>query len=51
MAKQLTLQEWLKDLSENYSVENIDYAESGTFIAQINNDIYLIRHDDLKTGA
>lgn len=44
----ITMQEWLKDLSENYSVQHCDDVESGTFVANVKEDIYLIKHAEVK---
>ena len=40
----MNLGDWLMDLSMNYSVEHIDDVESGTFIAPVTSDVYLVKH-------
>ena len=44
----MKIEEWLMDLSRNYSVEHIDDVESGTFIAPVTSDVYLVKHSDVK---
>ena len=44
----MKIEEWLMDLSRNYSVEHIDDVESGTFIAPVTSEIYLVKHSDVK---
>lgn len=44
----MNLIDWLLDLSENYSVQKFDDIESGTFVAKIKDDIYLMNHVDVK---
>ena len=44
----MNLSDWLMDLSRNYSVEHIDDVESGTFIAPVTSDVYLVKHSDVK---
>lgn len=44
----MNLIDWLLDLSENYSVQKFDDIESGTFVAKIKDDIYLMNHADVK---
>ena len=44
----ITITEWLTDLSENYSVQHFDDVESGTFVANVKEDIYLMRHAEVK---
>ena len=40
----VSLVDWLKDLSENYSVHRFDDVESGTFVAKVKDDVYLMNH-------
>lgn len=40
--------DWLKDLSENYSVQHFDDIESGIFVANIIGDVYLMKHAEVK---
>lgn len=44
----VSLSEWLIDLSENYSVQQFDDIESGTFVAKVKKDVYLMNHVELK---
>ena len=44
----VSLVDWLKDLSENYSVHKFDDIESGTFVAKVKDDVYLINHAEVK---
>ena len=44
----LSIGEWLKDLSENYSVEKFEDIESGVFVAKVKEDIYLMNHSEVK---
>lgn len=44
----MNIQDWLMDLSKNYSVQHCDDVESGTFIAPVKGDIYLIRNAEVK---
>lgn len=40
--------EWLINLSKHYSVQQLDDVKSGTLIAKIKNDIYLMNHEEVK---
>lgn len=44
----ISIGEWVKDLSENYSVQQFDDIESGIFVAKVKEDIYLMSHAELK---
>lgn len=44
----ITIQEWLSDLSNNCSVQHLDDIESGTFVAKVTEDIYLMNHAEVK---
>ena len=44
----ITITEWLTDLSENYSVQHCDDVNSGTFVAKVKGDIYLMRNAKVK---
>lgn len=44
----VSLSEWLIELSENYSVQQFDDIESGTFVAKVKKDVYLMNHVELK---
>lgn len=45
----LSLREWLMDLSENCSVQRFEDVESGTFVARVKGDVYLMNHDEVKS--
>lgn len=45
----VSLVDWLKDLSENYSVHKFDDIESGIFVAKITEDIYLMNNAEVKS--
>ncbi len=47
----ITIQEWLTNLSENYSVNKFEDIESGTFVAKIKSDIYLMNNAEVKENA
>ena len=44
----VSLREWLIELSDNYSVQQFDDIESGTFVAKVKKDVYLMNHVELK---
>ena len=44
----MTISEWLHDLSENYSVQHCDDVESGTYVAKVKDDIYLMKDAEIK---
>ena len=44
----ITLKDWIMDLAENYGVHQFDDVESGTFVAHVKKDIYLMNHADVK---
>lgn len=44
----ITITEWLTDLSENYSVQHLNDVESGIFVERITEDIYPIKHAEVK---
>lgn len=45
----VSLTDWIKDLSENYSVNRFDDINSGIFVAKIKEDIYLMNHAEVKS--
>ena len=44
----ISISDWVKDLSENYSVQQFDDIEAGIFVAKIKSDIYLMNHAEVK---
>lgn len=46
--RMLTVSEWLGNFSKNYSVQHYDDIESGTFVAKIKEDIYLMNNAEVK---
>lgn len=46
--RMLTLSEWLSDFSKEYSVHHYDDIESGTFVAKVKDDIYLMKDAEVK---
>ena len=44
----ISLVDWLKNLSEDYSVQHFDDVESGIFVDKIKEDIYLIKNAEVK---
>lgn len=44
----MTISEWLTDLSQNYSVQNVEDTKNGIFYKHIKGDIYLIKNTDVK---
>lgn len=44
----VTIAEWLKDLSENYSVHKFEDIKTGTFVARVKGDIYLMNNAEVK---
>lgn len=44
----VSLFDWLVELQENYSVQRFEDIESGTFVANIKGDIYLMNHAEVK---
>lgn len=44
----ITIQDWLINLSKNYSVQRFDDVESGIFVERIKGDVYLMDHAEVK---
>ena len=44
----MSLSDWLIDLSENFSVQRFEDIESGTFVAKVKDDVYLMNHAEVK---
>ncbi|WP_292749761.1 hypothetical protein [Methanobrevibacter sp.] len=44
----LTVSEWLGNFSKNYSVQHFDDIESGIFVAKVKEDVYLLKHVEVK---
>lgn len=44
----ITITEWLKNISENYSVTHFNDVESGTFVSRIKGDIYLMDYSEVR---
>lgn len=44
----ITITEWLKNISENYSVTHFNDVESRTFVSRIKGDIYLMDHSEVR---
>lgn len=44
----LSVAEWLTDLSNNYSVQQVEDTKGGIFVERIKGDIYLIKHTEVK---
>ena len=42
----MSLSDWLIDLSENFSVQRFEDIESGTFVAKVKDDVYLMNHEE-----
>lgn len=46
--KMIGLNEWLMDLSRNYSVQHVDDVDGGVFVAPITAEVYLVKHTEVK---
>lgn len=44
----INLSEWIMDLSRNYSIQHIDDVENGVFVAPVTNEVYLVKHAEVK---
>lgn len=44
----ISLKDFIKDVSDNYSVQHFDDIEEGIFVAKIKGDIYLMNHAEVK---
>ncbi|WP_458456193.1 hypothetical protein [Methanobrevibacter sp.] len=44
----ITIQDWLIDISKNYSVQHCDDVESETYVAKVKDDIYLMKDAEIK---
>ena len=40
----ISLKDFIKDVSDNYSVQHFDDIDHGIFVAKITEDIYLMNH-------
>ena len=45
----ISLTDFIKDISDNYTVENFDDIDGGIFVAKITEDIYLMNHSEVKS--
>ena len=43
----MKLNEWIEDVSENYTIQHIDEL-NGVIIAQLNNEYYLVKTVEVK---
>ena len=44
----ISLVDFIKDFSDNYSVQHFDDIDHGIFVAKIKGDIYLMNHAEVK---
>ena len=44
----MSVKDWLIDLSENFSVQHFNDIESGICVAKVKEDVYLMKHAEVK---
>lgn len=47
----ISLIDFIKDISDNYSVQNFEDIEAGIFVAKIKEDVYLMNHVEVKENS